>query len=139
MSQQNVEIVRGLYGDFARGVFWNAAPLFAPEVVLKRIGGEFSDAFPGEWRGIEAFTAGQLEYIEAFEDLRVQGEEFFDLGDRVLVLVRHRGKGRESGLPYDREVADLLTLRDGVVVRWEGYWDRTEALEAVGLREADRR
>jgi ketosteroid isomerase-like protein len=29
----------------------------------------------------------------------------------------------------------LFTLRDGKIVRWLGYWDRAEAIEAAGLQE----
>jgi hypothetical protein len=32
-------------------------------------------------------------------------------------------------------VGALLTLRDGLIVRWEYYWERSEALEAAGIAE----
>jgi len=131
MSQDDVEVVRGLYQGFADGNLWGAAPLIDPDIVLRRFGGQ-----PGEWRGLAAFTAGIVEYIEAFDHLRIEGEEFVDLGGgRVLVYARHRGTGRDSGLPFDQELGDVLTLRDGRIVQWLAYWNRDEALEAVGLRE----
>jgi hypothetical protein len=62
------------------------------------------------WRGLDAFTAGIVEYIEAFDNLRIEGEEFGDLGGgTVLVYPRHRGTGRDSGLPFDQELGDVLT------------------------------
>ncbi len=32
-------------------------------------------------------------------------------------------------------IGTLLTLRDGKIVRWEYYWERADALEAVGISE----
>jgi ketosteroid isomerase-like protein len=37
--------------------------------------------------------------------------------------------------PFDQELGDVLTLRDGRIVEWLAYWNRAEALQAVGLRE----
>jgi ketosteroid isomerase-like protein len=131
VSQEDVEVVRGLYEGFAQGKLWEAAPLIDQDIELRRFGGQ-----PGVWRGLDAFTAGIVEYIEAFHDLRIEGEEFVDLGGgRVLVCARHRGTGRDSGLPFEQELGDVLTLRGGRIVQWLAYWDRAEALEAVGLRE----
>jgi hypothetical protein len=30
---------------------------------------------------------------------------------------------------------EMLSLRDGLIVRWEYYWERAEALEAAGVDE----
>jgi ketosteroid isomerase-like protein len=131
VSREDVEVVRRLYEGFAQGKLWDAAPLLDQDIVLRRFGGQ-----PGVWRGLDAFTAGIVEYIEAFDNLRIEGEEFVDLGGgRVLVYARHRGTGRDSGLPFDQELGDVLTLREGRIVTWMAYWDRADALEAVGLRE----
>jgi ketosteroid isomerase-like protein len=131
MSHDDVELVGGLYESFAEGKLWEAAPLLDENIVLRRFGGQ-----PGVWRGLDAFTAAIVEYIDAFDNLRIEGEEFVDLGGgRVLVYARHRGTGRDSGLPFDQELGDVLTLRNGRIVQWLAYWNRAEALEAVGLRE----
>jgi ketosteroid isomerase-like protein len=39
----------------------------------------------------------------------------------VLVYARHRGTGRDSGLPFDQELGDVLTLREGRIVTWMAY------------------
>jgi ketosteroid isomerase-like protein len=56
-----------------------------------------------------------------------------DLGDRVLVLESHIARARTSGVEVRHELAHMLTLRDGKIVRWEAYWDRAEAMRVAGL------
>jgi ketosteroid isomerase-like protein len=53
----------------------------------------------------------------------------------VLVFVRVTGRGEASGASFDIHVGHVWTVRDGVVVRGEGYGHREEALEAAGLSE----
>ena len=120
MSQENVEIVRRGYEVFASGRF--ALEFLDPEI---------------EWRGPRQFPDlaapryghdGVKEYI---------AEEFIDLGDdRVLVFAREGGRGKGSGLEVQTNpTAHLYTLRGGKAIRMQSYWERAEALEAVGLEE----
>jgi ketosteroid isomerase-like protein len=137
MSRENVEVVRRLYDEWGEGRFGTALHLFDPGVEYTRSGiGEGSAlGLTGEWRGLEAMTRAALEWIQTFDRLRVQAERFIEAGDSVVIFTRHRGNAKESGLPIEAEFADVLTLRDGLVVRLDQYRDRDEALEAVGLRE----
>ena len=90
----------------------------------------------GQWRGVEGIRAVMTAYLDALADLRVEAEQIIDLGgDRVLVLARHTARGKTSGVPFDHEFGDLFTLSDGRIVRFDSYWNRAEALEAVGLSE----
>ncbi len=138
MSRENVEIVRRLYDEWGEGRFDTALHLFDPDVEYTRSGTEYgltALGLTGEWRGLEAMTRAALEWIQTFDRLRVQAERFIEAGDSVVVFTRHSGNAKESGLPIEAQFADVLTLRDGLVVRLDQYRDREEALEAVGLRE----
>ena len=53
----------------------------------------------------------------------------------MIPFVRVTGVGRASGAEFDIRIAHLWTLRDGMVVRGEGYGDRDRALDAAGLGE----
>jgi len=77
-----------------------------------------------------------IAYLDALADLRIRAEQIIDLvGDWVLVLSRHTARGKTSGLPYEHELGDLFTLRDGKILRFVSYWDRAAALEAAGLSQ----
>jgi ketosteroid isomerase-like protein len=133
MSEENVEIIRAMYEDWARGDF---PPTFMdPDIVHSRIGAQTPD-MEGEWQGLEAFARAFADYLHAFADLRTEAEEIIDLDDdRVLVLARQRAKGKLSGVPIDHELGELFTLRAGKVVRYDSYWELAQALEAAGLSE----
>ena len=134
MSDENVEVVRRIYASWKRGDF-HTEEFFDPEVEHSRVG-EDVPGIQGHWRGHDAFAAAMVAYLDALADLRVDAEEIIDLGDdRVLVLSRHRAEGKTSGLPFDHELGDLFTLRDGRIVRYVSYWHRADALEAAGLSE----
>jgi ketosteroid isomerase-like protein len=56
-------------------------------------------------------------------------------GDRVFVWVRFSGHGADSGAAMEMELAHGFTLEGEKTRRLEEYFDRDEALAAVGLRE----
>jgi ketosteroid isomerase-like protein len=58
-----------------------------------------------------------------------------DLGERVVVAYVIQGRARASGLVFDggQELAQVATLRDGMITSMRDYFNRREALEAVGL------
>lgn len=131
MSEENVELIRQLYREWEQGNF-ATAEFFDAQVVHTRNGAD-AVAMPGVWSGIDELWKANVEWIRAWEDLRVQPERFIDIGDRVLVVARSTGRGRESGFPLDHESAQLFTLCDGKIVRWDGYWEVRDALRAAGL------
>jgi ketosteroid isomerase-like protein len=136
MSQENVEIVRRLYRAWEQGDFSAHADLFAPDVRSARVMAPDSDGagLAGEWQGRNGLAENVRLWINAWNDLRVQAEEFIDAGDKVVVLTRQTAIAKVSGIPLDREFADLWELRNGTVVELRFYFNREDALEAAGLR-----
>jgi ketosteroid isomerase-like protein len=71
---------------------------------------------------------------EAWEEWRVETEEIIDLGgEDVLVLNREINRGRGSGIELVSHTAALIKVRDGKIVRFQGFLDRDEARRAAGL------
>ena len=135
MSEENVEVMRKLYSHWEHGDFSPRTDVFDAEVQWVRAGGDLeAGGLAGEWRGPETEDAFR-DWLRAWDNLRIEGEDFRDLGDRVLVLDRHVGMGKRSGIPLDHQMGQVVTLRNGKIVRWEAYWTREQALEAAGLSE----
>jgi uncharacterized protein len=82
---------------------------------------------------------GMERYFEALGDtwseFRAVAEEFRDLGDRMLVLVRLEGRGKGSGIPVAGRHMVIFEFRGGKISCIRTYLDHGEALRAVGLAE----
>jgi len=132
MSRKNVEVVRDLYQHWASGDLAFSDPLDA-DVEFSRTAPE-GTGVSGRWRGLKEVSAAFGEYVGAFSEFRVEADRIIDLHDeRVLVLSRHTGRGKRSGVPTEHELGELITLHDGRIVRVDFYWDRAEAFEVAGL------
>jgi hypothetical protein len=86
--------------------------------------------------GIEGFLAAWLDWLNAWETWVVTPAEFIDVDEEhVLVLldVQARSKTHQVDIPLPS--ANLLTLREGKLVRLEMFPTQPEALEAAGLSE----
>ena len=75
------------------------------------------------------------EWAEAFDDFSFQAEEMVDAGNSVVVHVRQRGLGKETGAEVENHAWQVFTLRKGKVVHCRGYETKVQALDAVGLSE----
>ena len=131
MSQANVEIVRAAIAAYSR----TGEPqedLFDPEVEVWE-----SPELPGELagKGYANLVRVNENLLDSFEEWSIEPERFFDLGERVLVFVNFGVVGKGSGVPVDAPMAYLLALRDGKVIGWGLFGDRSKALEAAGLSE----
>ena len=131
MSQENVEIVRRGYEYFAATGEVRAegtAPDFVWDMSKFR-------GWPEQqtYEGREGARMFLRDWLEAWDGWELAVEEYHDAGDKVVAIVRQRGRSKTSGLPVDMSFGMIWTIRDGKQARMEMYADPAEALEAVGL------
>jgi ketosteroid isomerase-like protein len=124
MSQENLEIVR----TFLRVDVDEALTYADPGIVWNPI-----EELPTQ--GHDAVRASLARWKAEWDDYKVLPEEFVDGGDHIVVTVRLQGRGRVSGVDIDARFYDVYTLRDRKIVRMDQFTERSEALQAVGLRE----
>jgi ketosteroid isomerase-like protein len=53
----------------------------------------------------------------------------------VVVLQREYQRGKGSGVELVLDTATVVDMRDGRIVRLQGYMNPAEAVEAAGMRE----
>jgi ketosteroid isomerase-like protein len=125
MSQENVEIVAAAASG--RLDCWDAdAELINFE----------SAPYVKPYRGHQGLSDWYQDATEDVADADFTVSDFAAVDqDRVVSSVRLTGRAKGSGVPVDLEFALVWTVRGGKVIRAQGYRDRAEALEAVGLRE----
>ena len=137
MSEENVEVCKRSLELINR-----LGPVAGVEAVLEYVDpdGEMESAIGSAaegnaYRGLDGFRAWAADMEAAFAELRTTPEEFRDLDDRVLMLGRVFGRGRESGAVIESQIAFLYTLRGGRIAHAKGFLDWNQALEAAGLSE----
>ena len=128
----NLEIVRDAYERF-RVTGHVDAELATPDFAW-----DMSNfhGWPEEqvYAGVEGAEAFLREWTAAWDDWELHVEALHEAGEKVVALLRQRGRSRTSGLPVDMYFAQVWTIRDGKQARMDMYSDPAEALEAVGLR-----
>ncbi len=134
MSRENVEIARRLWGPLIAGgasgeAMGVTSAEWDPDVQYIE-----DPNWPGAgvYRG-EAIQARFADYLEVFGTTEMTLEDLVDVGDQVVSIFRTRGKSAQSGLPFEHEWAYVWRFRNGRVVEWRAYFEKDEALAAVGL------
>jgi ketosteroid isomerase-like protein len=132
VSRENVEIVRSVYESFSLSDWGRIAELAHPDVEYRGTVGGLEEGRVE--RGVQQMRQlFEEDDLEAWDERRLEPDEFIDAGDRVVVMQREYRRGRGSGVELENDTAAVFEVRDGRVVRIQGYMDRAKALEAVGL------
>jgi ketosteroid isomerase-like protein len=130
-----VELVQKLFDVYNERSFAENIELLDPEIVWDVSRVELPDG--ASYTGRSELRSFVEAWEEGFESDHVAAQEIVDGGDRVVVSVHHRGRGKISGIEIDQTFAMVWTLRDGRAVRMDMYPTQDEALKAAGLSERD--
>jgi ketosteroid isomerase-like protein len=131
MSQENVEVVRGIVEAFMRRDWATALTGYDEAVELDQTRMPDGGVYHGH-HGMREFYG---RWIGSWEDFRANPVEFIDAGDEVVVIMEISGTGKSSGAAVMMRSADVYTVTGGKVVRHIGYPEASQALEAAGLEE----
>ena len=131
---ENLDLVRSIYADWERGD-WHSAEWAHAQIEFNIADGPEPDI----WIGRAAMAKAWQRWLNAWEDYRIEAEEYRELdNEQVLVLNHYTGRGKTSGLEIGEagtKAAVLFYVRDGKVTRLVGYNNRDRALADLGLKE----
>jgi ketosteroid isomerase-like protein len=136
MSKEDVEIVREAIEDGLNlDPRLDSTRRFASEHLDPDFEYREDPALPGSgiYRGIPAFLEAACAYLDVLDEMWLEPEQYFDAGDRVLVLIRWWARGK-SGVEAEMQQAGIFTVRDGKVASWQVVFDCEQAFRIVGLR-----
>jgi ketosteroid isomerase-like protein len=134
MSQENVEIVRSIFGAFNSGDLDAWIEYWTDDIDYRAAEGAPDDH--GPIKGKDALRAFVQDWLDTFDDFKIEPVELIDAGeDTVISVMRISGRAKLSGVETDLTYAELSTLRDGKIARGRQYLTRDEALEAARLLE----
>ena len=144
MSQENVDVLRVLYGLFGDRSFAEARDA-ADEVDTAfrlYLHPDFEIRIPegypegGEvFRGREGVERWLAMIDDVWSEWRYQDHRYVEAGATVVAILRVVAKGGASGLQLEREVAHVWRFSENRAAGVTVYLDLDEALEAAGLRE----
>ena len=135
MSEANAEIMR-------RGFdLWNRGDLEGwLETIDPAIGWDISTHplpdVPNRGRGREALTTDMFAtYLSGWNDYSAELKEVFDAGEHVIVVLHETATMRDTGVPLERDLVQVWTVRGHKAVFLRVFQTMGDALEAAGLRE----
>jgi ketosteroid isomerase-like protein len=131
MSQENVDLVRGMYDAFAAGDVPTVLENFDPEIVWNEAE-NFPYADGNPYVGPQAVVDGVFARLGSewvYWNLDI--EEILDAGDRAIAVGRYRAKNKESGKVLNAQLTRFWTIRDGKATRFQQYADTLQCSQAV--------
>lgn len=129
MTQENVDAVRAGFEALKRGDV---------DDLLERIHPEFEfttpptlSVEPDTYRGEEGVRRYFDSFYEVMDEVQFIPDEFIDAGERVVVPVTLRARGKETGLEVEQRVFQVWSVRDGKASRVEVFATLEEAMDAA--------
>jgi ketosteroid isomerase-like protein len=143
MSEENVELVRGILGAYEnldlaafmrdtdpadlRAIFES---VYDPDVEITWVD---TNPDPGPHRGIDEAVRAFDEWFESFDEFFMNPTEYLDAGnDKVVVTVLTPGRGKDSGAQVEMTVHCVIAVKDGKIASYREYSTKAAALEAAG-------
>jgi ketosteroid isomerase-like protein len=129
VAESGADLVAKLYEAFNRREFEALRPHAHPEIdwVPNPL-----DPEQDVRHGLDAMERGFEDLLSILSDLRIEVEKVTELGDNVIVCVRHVARGAQSGAETVRREVHVWTFRDRKAIRMAEYPDEESALSALG-------
>jgi ketosteroid isomerase-like protein len=131
MSQENVDVVRRAIAAYNQRDFEAIRALNHADVQLDWSASRGLDA--GVYRGVDDVVRFYRNFLEMFEEVRIEPDRFIDSGDLVVVPNFAQVRGRDGIETFARS-ALVFEVRGSLVARIVLYQETQDALEAAGLR-----
>ena len=88
--------------------------------------------FGGEYVGHEGYERWAVTMSSIFDRLEVTEREFFENGEKVIVVCRFITRSRVNGSVQNAPMAQVVTVRDGKIIDFRPfYWNVPGYVEAA--------
>ena len=130
MSEENVEVITRMYRAWNSGDMAALVAVFDADVEVRPALSTFLAS--AVYRGHEGVAAWYEETYEPWVELRAEPKSFVDAGERTAVVVALHARVAGGQVDVEAEIGHVVTIRDGRIVRLDGYEEPDVALAALG-------
>jgi ketosteroid isomerase-like protein len=131
MSLENVDVVKAFFDAYNARNSEAVDRLLHPEAEITTL--STRAGMPDHWRqGTTKRYFDQLD--EAWTNLRVEVQDYREVGECVVALGVLRGAGMSSHVEVARDFATVFVVRDSQIVLLDTYDNWKTGLEAARLR-----
>jgi ketosteroid isomerase-like protein len=133
MSETNADLVRQGFEAMREGDVEALLPFIHPD--FEATTPPALAAEPDTYRGAEGIRRYFESFYEAMDRVAFEPADFIPIGERVVVPVTLRARGRTTGIETAQDVVLIWDLKDGKAIRIEVHATLEAALKAAGLNE----
>jgi ketosteroid isomerase-like protein len=130
-AELDAELITRMLREWNRGDVDALLELFDAEVEVRPALSTFLASTV--YRGHEGIRAWYAETNEPWAELQAEPERFIDAGERAVVIIALHARVPGGRVDVGARIAHVVTIRDGKIVRLDGYDEPDNALAAVGL------
>ncbi len=133
MNETNADLVRGRFAPMREGDVEALLTLIHPDFEVTTPPGLAAE--PDTYRGPEGIRRYFDSFYEIMDRVSFEPHDFIGVGERVVVPVTLRARGRTTGIETSQKVVQVWELRDEKAYRIEVYATLEEAMEAARSAE----
>ena len=131
MSEQgNVRTVVEAYTSFKNGDIESVLKVLTPDVEWITPGPPDLMPVAGKRRGREEVAQFFSTLSEQEDVLLFHPEEYIAQGDKVIALIKYRGRVKATGKPVEADLVHIFTFHNGKVKRFREFYDTAAVLDA---------
>ena len=134
MADSNVEIVKRGFESLSRGDWEASLPLIHPDFEMSTPAELSSE--PSTYRGHEGIRRYWESFYEVMDDIRVEAEDFIEVGELVVVPTLLHARGQATGIDTTQRSVQVWELRDEQAIRVSFFADLDQAMAYARERDA---
>ena len=131
MSGADVELITRMYRAWNSGDMAALRDVFDADVEVRPALSAFLASTV--YRGHDGVATWYEETYEPWAELHAEPQRFIEAGGRTVVVSALRARVPGGQVDVEGEIAQVVTVRDGKIVRLDGYEEPDEAFAAVGV------
>jgi ketosteroid isomerase-like protein len=135
VATADVELITRMLREWNSGDVESLLEVFDEEIEVRPALSTFLASMV--YRGHEGVRTWYAETNEPWAELQAEPERFIDAGERTVVVIALNARVPGGRVDVGAEIAHVVTVRDGKIVRLDGYDQPDAALAAAGVAEAD--